>query len=169
MPGEEDWPMSEASLYEQELYMAITLAWYQAQTHEDPLDRVLRPFLLGSGFAVSVEGHRAYLELHRVAEVCARVVCSQPWELDGLRKVLDIQNIGRAPKDEMDPVCVWWYPLAPLPNRLGIHYWELGSGIVELKSLSKLDQSPILQFGRHAAAKKTRNAATVTRRGGSSR
>lgn len=156
--------MSDASLYEQELYMAITLAWYQAQTQGVPLDRVLRPFVLGSEFAVSVEGHRAYLELHRVTEVCALVVCSQPWELDGLRKVLDIQGIGRVPKDEMDPVCVWWYPMAPSPSLLGLHYWELGSGIVELKSVSKFDKPPILQFGRCAAAKKRRNAATVARR-----
>jgi hypothetical protein len=164
MSGEDDFPMSEAALYEQELYMAITLAWYQSQPQGAHLDRVLRPFVLGSGFASSVDGHRAYLELHRVAAICALVVCSQPWELDGLLKVLDIQGIGRAPREELDPVCAWWYPLAPQPNLLGIHYWELGNGIVELKNLSKFDKPPILQFGRYAAQKKRRGASAAARR-----
>lgn len=169
MSGEDDFPMSEAALYEQELYMAITLAWYQAQPQGFHVDRVLRPFVLGSGFASSVDGHRAYWELHRVAAICARLVCAQPWELDGLQKILDIQGIGRVPKDALDPVCAWWYPLAPPPNLLGIHYWELGSGIVELKNLSKFDKPPILQFGRYAAVTKTRRVATAARRQGSGR
>ncbi|HEY5194696.1 MAG TPA: hypothetical protein VIJ39_12615 [Solirubrobacteraceae bacterium] len=161
--------MSEASLYEQELYMAITLAWYQAQPQGFHLDRVLRPFVLGTGFAESVEGHRVYLELHRVAAICTLLVCSRPWELDGLQKVLDVQGIGRVPKDELDPVCAWWYPLAPSPNLLGIHYWELGSGIVELKRLSKFEKPPVLQFGRYAAQKRQRGAADTGRRRTSSR
>jgi hypothetical protein len=159
MSGEDDFPMSEAALYEQELYMDITLAWYQAQPQGFHLDRVLRPFVLGSGFATSVDGHRAYLERHRVAEICALVVCSHPWELDGLQKVLDVQGIGRVPKDELDPVCAWWYPLAS-PSLLGVHYWELGSGIVELKRVSKFDKPPSLQFGRYAAQKKHGEAAS---------
>jgi hypothetical protein len=169
MTSEDDCPMSEAALCEQELYMAITLAWYQAQTRGFHVDRVLRPFVLGSGFARSVDAHREYWELHRVAAICALLVCSQPWELDGLQKILDVQGIGRVPKDDLDPVCAWWYPLAPLPSLLGIHFWELGSGVVELKTLSRFETPPSLQFGRFAAAKRRRRAATVARRQGSGR
>jgi hypothetical protein len=50
------------------------------------------------------------------------------------------------------------------PSLLGVHYWELGSGIVELKRLSKFEKPPILQFGRFAAQKKEREAAANGRR-----
>jgi IclR family pca regulon transcriptional regulator len=34
---------------------------------------------------------------------------------------------------------------------LGVHFWELGNGIIELKRLSKFDDAPALQFGRFGA------------------
>ena len=154
--------MSEAALYERELYVAITLAWYEAQPRGSVLDDVLRPYVFGRGFATSVQDAEKYIDRERVAAICALLVCSQPWDLRGLKKVLDTQSIGRVPKHELDPVCAWWYPLAS-PSLLGIHYWELGNRIVELRRLSKFDKPPALQFGRFGAQGTGREDSAVSR------
>jgi hypothetical protein len=152
--------MSEAALYERDLHVAITLAWYEAQPQGFQLDGVLRPYAFGREFASSVQGTERYVDRERVAAICARLVCSQPWGLRGLKKVLDTQGIGRAPKHELDPVCAWWFPLAS-PSLLGIHYWELGNRIVELKRLGKFDRPPALQFGRFGAQQTEREDFTT--------
>jgi hypothetical protein len=163
MSDVEDFPISEASLYERDLYVEITIAWYQRRPHELHIDRALRPYVLGTGFANSVRDSPPRVDLEHVAAICALLVCSQPWQLDGLQKVVDTQSIGRAPKDELDPICAWWYPLDK-PCVLGVHYWELGSGTVELRRLSRFDKPPALQFGRFAGRRTDRKAAPTSRR-----
>jgi hypothetical protein len=150
MNGEQDFPMSEASLYERDLYVEITMAWYQIQPHGLGIDSPFRPYILGAGFANSVSANEAYVELGRVAAICALVISSHPWQLNGLRKVLDTQNIGRVPKTSLDPLCAWWYPLGK-PYILGIHYWELGSGTIELRCLNRFEKPPPIRLGRVAA------------------
>jgi hypothetical protein len=157
--AEKDFSLSEAALYERDLHVAITIAWYEARPRGFKLDGVLRPYAFGSGFATSVEDNEKYADLEHVAATCALVVCSQPWELRGIKKVMDTQSIGLSPKHEGDPVCAWWYPLGS-PSLLGIHYWELGNRVVELKRLSKFDRPPALQFGRFGAHSKARQGAT---------
>lgn len=141
--------MSEATLYERALYVEITMAWYQRQPHGLGVDRAFRPYIVGAGFVNSVRDSEAQVELGHVAAVCALLISSQPWQLDGLRKILDTQNIGRVPKTGLDPLCAWWHPLGE-PYILGIHYWELGSGTVELRRLSRFEKPPPIQLGRVA-------------------
>lgn len=155
--------MPEATLYERQLYVEITVAWYQTQPRGTHIDRALRPYALGTGFADSVMNSPRGADLQHVAAICALLICSRPWQLDGLRMVTDTQGIGRAPKHELDPVCAWWYPLDK-PHVLGVHYWELGSGTLELKRLSRFDKPPALLFGRFAAERsKPVSAATSGR------
>jgi hypothetical protein len=163
MRGEPDFPASEATLYERDLYVEITLAWYQRQPHGLQIDRAFRPYVLGRWFASSVRDSLPQVDPQHVVAICALLVCSQPWRLDGLQKVLDTRGIGRAPKDELDPVCAWWYPLDK-PSILGVHYWELGSGTLELCRLSRFDTPPALQFGRFATERIAHDAMGVRRR-----
>lgn len=150
MSGEQGFPMSEASLYERDLYVEIIMSWYQMQPHGLGIDHAFRPYVLGAGFASSVRDSEAHVKLEHVGAMCALVVSSQPWQLNGLRKILDTQNIGRIPKTGLDPLCAWWYPLGK-PYILGIHYWELGNGTVELRRLSRFEKPPPIQLGRVAA------------------
>ncbi len=129
--------------------MEITIAWYQAQPRGPHIDRALRPYALGTGFAKSVQDN-PNVDLRHVASICALVVSSETWRLDGLQKVLDTQGVGRAPKGIFDPVNVWWYPLNK-PSVLGIHYWELANGTLELRLLHRFDRPPPVLFGRFTA------------------
>jgi hypothetical protein len=155
--------MSEGTVYERELYVAITLAWYETQPRRAHIDHALRPYALGTGFALSVQRSPRRVDLQHVAAICALLVRSRPWELDGLQKVIDTPGIEHAPKDELDPLCAWWYPLER-PSVLGVHYWELGSGTLELRRLSRFDEPPALQFGRFAAEKQEREAPARSHR-----
>ncbi len=139
--------MSEASLFERDLYLEITIAWYQMQTTGLAIDRPLRSYVLGRGFAESVKETPPRLDLQDISAICALVVSSKSWELDDLQKVLDTQSIGNRPRTELDPVCAWWYPL-DRPSTLGVHYWELANGVVELRLLARFDKPPALRFGR---------------------
>lgn len=102
MPGEEDWPTSEAGLFEKDLYLEITTAWYQMQTPGLAIDRPLRSYVLGRGFAESVKDAPPRLDLQHISATCALIVSSKSWELDDLRKVLDTQSIGNRPRTELD-------------------------------------------------------------------
>jgi hypothetical protein len=147
MTDDEDFPMSEASLFERDLYVEITMAWYQMQSHGLAVDRPMRSYVLGNGFAESVKDSPPRLDLQHISAICALVISSNSWELDDLRKVLDTQRIGGRPRSALDPVCAWWYPLDK-PSVLGVHYWELGNGLVELRRLARFDKPPALLFGR---------------------
>jgi hypothetical protein len=147
MTDEEDFPMSEASLFERDLYLEITIAWYQMQTHGSTVDHALRSYVLGRGFADSVKDSLSRVDLQHVSAICALLVSSNSWELDDLQKVLDMQSIGRRPRSALDPVCAWWYPLDK-PSVFGVHYWELANGLVELRRLARFDKPPALYFGR---------------------
>jgi len=156
--------MSEASLFELDLYMKITAAWYESQPREPHIDGALRPYLLGTGFAQSIQESSWRLDHEHIAAICARLVSSETWQLDGLRKVLDTQSIGRAPKHFLDHVNAWWYPLEKA-DILGIHYWQLANGTLELRLLHKFDKAPPLLFGRFARSRDSH--ATNHRRRGS--
>jgi hypothetical protein len=156
--------MSDASVFELDLYIKITIAWYQAQPRGPHIDRVLRPYVLGTGFAKSVQDTPTYVDLQHVAAICALVVSSETWRLDGLQKVLDTHGIGRAPKDIYDPVTAWWYPLDKA-SVLGIHYWELANGTLELRLLHRFDRPPPVLLGRFAT-ERDHQAVDPTNRGG---
>jgi hypothetical protein len=147
MTDDGDFPMSEASLFERDLYLEITIAWYQMQSRGLAVDRPMRSYVFGRGFAESVKDSPPRVELQHISEICALVVSSNSWELDDLKKVLDTQSIGGSPRTTLDPVCAWWYPL-DRPSVLGVHYWELANGLVELRRLARFDKPPALQFGR---------------------
>ncbi len=141
--------MSEASLFERDLYVEITLAWYQRQPRGLKPNFPFRPYLLGRGFAESVKASPKGVDREHVAAVCALLVSLEPWQLGRLQKVMDTQGIGLVPKGALDPVSAWWYPLNK-PSVLGIHYWELGNGTIELQSLARFDKPPALRFSRFA-------------------
>jgi hypothetical protein len=142
--------MFTASPFEGDLYVGITVAWYRMRNHGLDISHAIRSYVLGDGFAKSVQDALSEVSFEQVIAICALVVSSKAWELAGLRKILDTQNIHRAPIEALDPVCAWWYPLGEPPD-LGIHYWELGNGIIELRRLSRFVLPPGLQFGRLAA------------------
>jgi hypothetical protein len=142
--------MFRASPFERDLYVGITAAWYRMQIYGLDISHAIRSYVLGDGFANSVQDALSDVALEQVIAICALVVSSKPWELAGLRKILDTQSIHHVPREALDPVCAWWYPLGE-PSELGIHYWELGNGIVELRRLSRFEMPPGLQFDRFTA------------------
>jgi hypothetical protein len=152
--------MFTASPFERDLYVGITVAWYGMRNYGLDISHAIRSYILGDGFADSVQMALSEVALEQVIAICALVVSSRPWELAGLRKILDTQNIHRVPREALDPVCAWWYPLDEPPD-LGVHYWELGNGILELCQLSRFETAPALQFDR-LAAEQAEDAPPVT-------
>lgn len=142
--------MSEASMFELELYMGITAAWYHEQRRLPHIDRPMRPYVLGTGFAKSVEESPRRIDVQHVTAICAVLVSSDVLLLDGLRPVLDTQGAGRAPKHRLDSLNAWWLPLRHRDG-LGLHYWELANGILELRRLHRFERPPPLVYGRFAA------------------
>lgn len=153
--------MSDATLFERELYVEITVAWHQTHPRGSHVDRAFmalrargRLCKLSYG-QCGTRGPSTRGRDLRAGGLLAALA------LDRMRRVVDTQGVGRIPTDIFDPLCAWWFPL-DAPRVLGVHYWELGSGILELRRLGKFDKPPALQFGRFAAERAERESAVMS-------
>ena len=52
MTDDDDFPMSDASLFERDLYVEITIAWYQMQTRGSAVDRPSVPMCLAGALPI---------------------------------------------------------------------------------------------------------------------
>jgi hypothetical protein len=135
---------------EADLYAEIVRRWYWSISRGGHIQRPVQPFVLGPNFAASVAQWPDSVYGHIVA-ACARVVSLHNWELLGRVKVTKhAKDMGTQGQEGLDPVTAAWYPLDGAPE-LGIHFWRLGGGIIDVRSVGPFKQAPALQFGRFAA------------------
>jgi hypothetical protein len=124
---------------DEDMYVAVTRAWYRMLTREERRRHPLRPYLFGSQFMRSILGTRVDHSL--TATVCARLACSHRLdELGG--EMLPLECSAR---EALDPLVAWWRAFEG-SNGLGLHYIELGNGILEFLVVAHLDNRPGSNF-----------------------
>lgn len=132
------------------LYAAIAAAWYWLHHSSSHIHRPMQPFVLGPDFAASVAVAQTTHHRH-IVTTCARIVSLYSWELPAMRTVTHPASTEALPQEGLDPTMSAWHPLDSTTD-LGIHFWKLGSGLIDLRRVGPFDQAPPLQFGRFAAA-----------------
>jgi hypothetical protein len=80
--------------------------------------------------------------------VCAGVISRREPQGEGAQQV---STLTATPKESLDPATAWWQAL-PEPGELGLHFWVLGNGTVELRSLAPYDEPSTPEYGRFADA-----------------
>lgn len=114
---------------EEDMYVAVTRAWYRMLTREERRRHSLRPYVFGSDFMRSILNSRVDLSL--TATVCARLACSH--RLDELGG--EVLLLKRPARKALDPLVAWWRAFEGYDGR-GLHYVELGGGTIEFSSVS---------------------------------
>jgi hypothetical protein len=137
---------------EADLYAAIVSAWYQTHPQGEHIKRPIRPYVFGPEFAKAVWVQPNVIRRHLVA-VCARIVSLEAWQLPELLVAKNAPGMGVVPKEILDPAVALWHP-ANTPAELGVHFWRLGAGMIELRDVGPFDRPPALEFGRFAEAER---------------
>jgi hypothetical protein len=132
---------------EEELYAEISRAWYRMGSPGVHIACPMQPFAIGPELAYAVWS-RPEDYAQRIVAVCARVVTFRGWQLPAAQQ---IEGVDGPPGEALDPAAAWWHPIEK-PSGLGMHYWILGNGTIELRSLAPVDAPPPLEYGRRAAA-----------------
>jgi hypothetical protein len=140
---------STSASAEANLYAAITRLWYWSIPRGGHIQRPMHRFVLGPGFAASVAQWPDSVYGDIVA-ACVRVVSLHHWELLGRVKLAKHAEGMGTGQECLDPVSAAWYPLDGA-SELGVHFWRLGSGVIDVRSVGPFKQAPALQFGRFAA------------------
>jgi hypothetical protein len=132
---------------EEELYAEIARAWCRIHPPAARVRHPMRPFAIGPDFASAVWNQREdYAQ--KVIAVCARVISRrQPNGEDAQH----VSALTATPGESLDPATAWWQAL-PEPGELGLHFWVLGNGTVELRSLAPYDEPSPPEYGRFADA-----------------
>ncbi len=123
-------------LSDDELYVAVTTAWYRMFLCAERREHPLGPYVFGDGFARSVAV--APIEALRVVAVCARVACRRAC---GDRESWPAELWAR---EALDPVAGWWCAIDE-PDGLGVHHIELDGSTLEFLSVAYLDDRPNLE------------------------
>lgn len=126
-----------------DVYAEIARAWYRMRPSSDHTEYPMRKHVVTPNFARQVWG-RAGIDPQAVIDVCARVVSEDDWRLN--RQARQTAKCGRL-EHTLDPVTGWWYPLNNTET-VGLHFWRLVIGTIELRSVGPVDESPPLQSGR---------------------
>jgi hypothetical protein len=137
---------------EADLYAAIATSWYWSNPRGGHIQRPMRQFVLGPDFA-AVAARWPDSVYGAIVAACARIVSLHNWELLGVQIAKHAQGTGTLPKEGLDPVMSEWYPLDGTSG-LGVHFWRLGSGVIELRSVGPFNHAPALQFARFAATER---------------
>lgn len=137
---------------EADLYAAITMSWYWSNPRGGHIGRPMQRFVLGPDFAASVARWPDSVYEH-IVSACARIVSLHNWELRGLKVAKHADGAGTPPKECFDPVTPAWYPLGGGLGP-GVHFWRLGGGVIEIRSVAPFGRAPMLQFERFAAAER---------------
>jgi hypothetical protein len=123
-----DWATSE-----QDMYVAVTVAWYQMCSREERRRHPLGPYVLGPRFTRFVAD--APVERGLVASVCAEIARRHTLQRS---EHLPTELL---PHEALDPAVAWWRELAETGG-LGVHYVELGGGTLEFVSVARKDDQP---------------------------
>lgn len=120
---------------EEDLYVAITRAWFGMFSRGERRKRPLCPYVFSRGFVRSVAD--APVDGLLVALVCAHLACCHIWRRDGGESL----PLKRPPLKALDQAAAWWRAFED-PGGLGVHYVELGCGILEFLSVAHRDDRP---------------------------
>lgn len=151
-------PRTFAVATEEELYAEIARAWYRMDSAAGHIERPMQPYTIGPEFANEVWSQRED-SAQRIVAVCARVVSFHNWQLSGAQRVA---SVDEPPREALDPAAAWWQPLKD-PPELGVHYWILGNGTVEFRSLASLHAPPPPEYGRFATTHERRGIHATSR------
>lgn len=135
---------------EDELYAAVAHTWYCLHPPGEHIRRPMQPYVLGPHFASTAKSEPGPVREEIIA-VCARIVSMYRWELPDAIVAKHAVGFGRVPQEALDPATPLWHPLPTTP-RLGVHFWRLGAGPIELRSVGLFDHAPPLEFHRFADA-----------------
>jgi hypothetical protein len=142
---------------EADVYAEIARAWCQQHPPSEHLECPMQRHVVGPDFARAVWG-RPDIDPQEVIAVCAKVVSVESWRLSEAR-----QTAAGCPMEEgLDPVSAWWHPLR-CTAEVGLHFWRLAIGMIELRSVGPVDDPPRLQFGRFTERNRRREEAALSR------
>jgi hypothetical protein len=110
----------------------------------------MQPFVFGPELAQTVRLQADSLRAQAI-RACSHIVSLYEWELWGLRVTRPASGVGGLAREALDPVLARWYPL-DRASALGVHFWKLAGGVIELRALAPFDRPPALRFGRLAEA-----------------
>lgn len=127
---------------DEDLYAKVVRAWCRMLTGKERRKHPLHRYVFGPDFARSVSSSRVGTD---IALVCARLACKYPAPNAGAERVLEGAGGERPAQEAFDPVLAWWYPL---DASRGLHYWELGNGIIEFMSVGPRADHPRLDGPR---------------------
>jgi hypothetical protein len=143
-------PMSASG--EADVYAAIATSWYRSNPRDRHIQKPMQPFVVDPGFAASLARWPDAVYEHVIA-ACARIVSLHSWELAGMQVAEHAEGAGTPPQECLDPLTPQWCPLGRASaSGLGVHFWRLGGGVIEIRSVGPFNIAPALQFGRFAAA-----------------
>lgn len=130
---------------EVELYTEIARAWCRIYPPATRVRYPMQPFAVGPDLASVIwEQREDYAQ--NVIAVCARVVSRREPQGEGAQQV---GALTATPEESLDPATDWWLAVPEL-GELGLHFWVLGNGTVELRKLAPYDDPPLAEYGRFA-------------------
>jgi hypothetical protein len=130
---------------ETELYAEIVRAWCRIYPPAARVRHPMQPFAINRAFTPAVWGQREdYAQ--KIIAVCARVISRRQPHGEGAQQV---SVLTATPQESSDPATAWWQEVPELGG-LGLHFWVLGNGTVELRGLAAYDEPPTPEYGRFA-------------------
>jgi hypothetical protein len=125
-----------------DVYAEIARAWYRMRPSSDHLEHPIKKYVVAPSFARQVWDQPG-IDPHAVIDVCARVVSEDDWRLrEQTRQTVVCSHL----EDGLDPVNGWWHPLGSIGEvTVGLHFWRLAIGTIELRSVGPADEAPQLQ------------------------
>ncbi len=135
---------------EADVYSEIVRAWWSL--YPDHLDHAMQRFVVGRNFAHTICSESLANREDTIA-ACARIVSTERWQLrDAVCVRGDFQF-----SEVFDPASAWWVPLQEAgESSLGVHFWRLVNGMIELRDIATLDDPPALCHGRFAERERER-------------
>jgi hypothetical protein len=130
---------------ETELYAEIARAWCRIYPPAARVRHPMQPFAVNRVFTSAVWGQREdYAQ--KIIAVCARVISRRQPHGEGAQPV---SALTATPRESLDPATAWWQAVPEL-GALGLHFWVLGNGTIELRSLAAYDEPPMPEYERFA-------------------
>jgi hypothetical protein len=110
----------------------------------------MKRYAIGPDFAYQVWDQRE-ATAQRIIALCAQIVTLEYSQLPGATQTDDLDC---TPREQLDPAATWWQPLDQA-SELGVHYWVLGNGTIELRALAARDARPMPRHGRFGNSEPT--------------
>jgi hypothetical protein len=126
---------------EADVYSEIVRVWWSMYPSSERLDHVIQPFVIGPEFAHAV-GEHSVADSERAIIACARIVSTERWQLrDAILLSRKLSFI-----EAFDPASAWWLPLYD-QSGMGVHFWRLVTGTIELRSVGSRASYPSCTSG----------------------